>query len=240
MALYSFIHSLSTNFGTAIFEKVAKEIADGSFDYVEPQYEVKGEFSSGAQEAITEIMNGLSEGSRNPNHSCEIKQIRAACRVGRAARKKLRNVDIYLSKEKTRFLIDLKTAKPNIASFEKHKQDMLEWAAAILYQDPDADVRTRIAIPYNPYEPKRYNRWTMKGMLEIENQSQLMVGDEFWNFLAGGQDVYTDLLDCFEVVGCSMRDEIDVHFKELAKIDTREIQRSRMSQPSLQSGDSAN
>lgn len=27
MALYSFIHSLSTNFGTAIFEQMAKEIA---------------------------------------------------------------------------------------------------------------------------------------------------------------------------------------------------------------------
>ena len=239
MALYSFIHSLSTNFGTAIFEKVAEEIAHGIFDHVESQYEIKGEFSSGAQEAIMNIMNGLSDGSRNPNHSEEIVQIRAASRVGEVVKKKLRKVDIYLTEKKTRYLVDLKTAKPNIAGFEKHKQDMLEWAAAILHQDPEVDVRTKIAIPYNPYEPRSYNRWTMRGMLEIESQSQLMVGDEFWNFLAGGESVYLELLDCFERVGCSMRDEIDDHFRILEETDTRDSVRRVMHQPNLQSGDAA-
>ena len=240
MALYSFIHSLCTNFGTAIFEKVAKEIADGSFDHVEPQYKVSGELSSGAQEAITKIMNGLSEGSRNPNHLDEIEQIRASSRMGQEVKKKLRSVDIYLSDNRTKFLIDLKTAKPNISGFEKHKQDMLEWAAAILYKDPSSNVRTIIAIPYNPYEPKPYNRWTMRGMLEIENQSQLMVGDEFWNFLAGGQDVYTELLDCFESVGCRMREEIDDYFKMLEEDDTRHKRDPHVHQPNLKHIDSSN
>ena len=217
MALYSFLQSLNTTFGTSIYEKVAEGIATGEFERIELQHTIDGRFSSGAQAEIMGIMNGLTSGSRLPNHEEEIMQVHSKLEEGAEIEKKLRKADIFLSHGNLRFLIDLKTAKPNISGFEKHKQDMLEWAAAILHQDPKLDVRTIIAIPYNPYEPEPYSRWTLRGMLEIENQSQLMVGEEFWNFLAGGQDIYQDLLDCFENVGCRMREEIDDYFKELAK-----------------------
>lgn len=211
MALYSFIHSLSTNFGTAIFEQAAKAIADGVFDKVRLQHKIAGRFSSGAQKAITEIINGLSSGKREPNHAEEIAQISVQSQLGKSITKRLRSVDIYLTRGDSVFLLDLKTAKPNVGGFEKHKQDMLEWAAAVLYDNPDLNVRTVIAIPYNPYEPKPYTRWTLRGMLEIANQSQLMVGREFWDFLAG-REVYSDLLHCFENVGYCMRQEIDDYF----------------------------
>lgn len=42
-----------------------------------------------------------------------------------------------------------------------------------------------LAIPYNPYEPKPYERWTLKGMLDLKNE--LKVAEEFWDFL-GGKD----------------------------------------------------
>lgn len=216
MALYSFIHSLSTNFGTAIFEQVAKEIADGVFDKVSLQYKITGRFSSGMQKAITKIINELSSGKREPNHAEEIAQISAGTQLGEPITKRLRSVDIYLTRGDSVFLLDLKTAKPNVGGFEKHKQDMLEWAAAILYDNSDLDIRTMIAIPYNPYEPKPYTRWTLRDMLEITSQSQLMVGREFWNFLAG-KDVYLDLLHCFENVGYRMRQEIDDYFKRIGK-----------------------
>ncbi len=216
MALYSFLQSLNTTFGTSIYEKVAEGIAIGEFEEVSLQHTIQGRFSSGAQAEITAIMNGLTSG-RLPNHTEEIGQIRAKLKDGKEVTKKLRKADIFLSRGSMRFLIDLKTAKPNISGFEKHKQDMLEWAAAVLHQDPDLDVRTIIAIPYNPYEPNPYKRWTMRGMLDMENQSQLMVGEEFWNFLAGGKNIYQDLLDCFQNVGCQMREEIDDYFKELGE-----------------------
>ena len=66
-----------------------------------------------------------------------------------------------------------------------------------------------IAIPYNPYEPGPYRRWTMRGMLDLENE--LKVEDEFWDFLGGG-GAYEDLLNCFERVGIELRDEIDDYF----------------------------
>ena len=236
MALYSFIHSLSTNFGTAIFEQVAKEIATGNFDVVASQVGIVGQFVAsdqplnpargrranrgvvfrkGAQDAIAGIVAQLRAADVEPNHAAEIAQITERVQSGEEVIDKLLNVDIYLSKGNQVFLIDLKTAKPNVSSFEKYKEDMLRWAAAVLYRDANADVRTVIAIPYNPYHPAPYKRWTIRGMLEIENQQQLMVAQEFWNFLASGKEIYEDLLACFEYVGTRMRDEIDEYFDQL-------------------------
>ncbi len=64
-------------------------------------------------------------------------------------------------------------------------------------------------IPYNPYEPQAYNRWTMRGMLDLDNE--LKVADEFWDFV-GGSGAYPDLLDIFERVGIELRPEIDQYF----------------------------
>ncbi len=44
---------------------------------------------------------------------------------------------MFESNEGTCYLFDIKTAKPN------------------------AEINTFIAIPYNPYEPEPYTRWTM-------------------------------------------------------------------------------
>jgi len=83
--------------------------------------------------------------------------------------------------------------------------------AVYFYQNPRAKVKTLISIPYNPYEPKQYARWTMKGMLDLKDE--VMVADEFWNFLAG-PGTYQILLDCFERAGIEMRPEIDKYFSK--------------------------
>lgn len=46
-------------------------------------------------------------------------------------------------------------------------------------------------------------------MLDLNNE--LMVAEEFWDFL-GGEGVYSELLDCFEEVGIELRPEIDGYF----------------------------
>ena len=97
-------------------------------------------------------------------------------------------VDLFVeTKEGAQYLFDLKTAKPNIGDFQKHKRTLLEWAGVILSKDATANVHTLIAIPYNPYEPEPYQRWTMKGMLDLPNE--LKVANEFWDFL-GGEGTY--------------------------------------------------
>jgi len=115
-----------------------------------------------------------------------------------------------ISKDNQTFLFDIKTAKPNAGGFKEFKRTLLEWVATSLAADPTAKVNSIIAIPYNPYEPEPYNRWTMRGMLDLENE--LKVANEFWDFV-GGVGAYQNLLDCFERVGIELRNEIDEFFK---------------------------
>ncbi len=212
MALYSFIHSLSTSFGTKIFERVALQLAADRFTKVEQQKSVGKTISTGAQTVIAEIVTALRSGNIQPNASEAVKQIRLVARTGDPVQIRLPKVDIYLEEEGEIVLIELKTAKPNVDGFEKVKQNLLEWIAAIFYQDIGAQVTAFVGIPYNPDYPKPYARWTLRGMLEIENNKELKVADELWDFFAG-EPIYNALLDCFERVGIEMREEIDAYFK---------------------------
>lgn len=209
MALYSFIQSLNTTFGTSIFKPVAVALAKNRFKQAVAQYIVGNNIREGCQQSIQKIMNGLTVGN-NPNKQGEIEQLRKVADKGELNELRTVKADLFLeNKDGEIFLFDLKTAKPNISNFKDFKRTLLEWAAIILTQNSKAKVNTLIAIPYNPYEPQPYERWTLKGMLDLENE--LKVAEEFWDFL-GGQGAYEDLLDCFEQVGIEMREEIDKYF----------------------------
>jgi len=210
LALYQFIHSLNTNFGTTIFEPVAKALVINNFNSAESQQVAGLQISSEAHKVIQTIMDNLATAVANPNKPKEIEAIRKVCQSGEMKKVKLTKVDVKLiSKDGTIYLIDIKTAKPNAGGFKEFKRTLLEWVAAALASDPKLNIQTLIAIPYNPYEPQPYNRWTMRGMIDLDNE--LKVAKEFWDFL-GGEGAYEDLLDCFEKVGIEMRDEIDKYF----------------------------
>jgi type II restriction enzyme len=210
MALFSFIHSLNTNFGTSIFEPVAKVVASVNFQSALSQQVAGTKISSEAHNVIQNIMDNLATANSNPDKPAEMEAMRAVCQQGQMRNVKLTKVDIKLiAHDGTIYLFDLKTAKPNAGGFKEFKRTLLEWVAATLADSPSANVQTIIAIPYNPYDPQPYNRWTMRGMLDL--QSELRVAEEFWDFL-GGQGTYQQLLDIFEHVGIELRPEIDEYF----------------------------
>lgn len=210
LALYQFIHSLNTNFGTTIFEPVAKALAAENFQSAQSQQVAGLQISSEAHSVIQNIMDNLSTAVGNPNKLEEIEAIRKVCQSGQMRKVKLTKVDIELiAYDGTKFLFDLKTAKPNAGGFKEFKRTLLEWTAAALASNPNLNIQTLIAIPYNPYEPQPYNRWTMRGMIDLDNE--LKVAKEFWDFL-GNEGAYEDLLDSFEKVGIEMQDEIDNYF----------------------------
>jgi type II restriction enzyme len=215
MALFSFIHSLNTNFGTTIFEPVALALAKNKFRTAGSQTRVGEKISEGAHKVIQEIMDGLATADLSPDKPREIEAIRKVCQKGEMKKVKPTLVDVWLeNKSGELFLFDIKTAKPNAGGFKEFKRTLLEWVAVILAENPKAKINTFIAIPYNPYEPKDYNRWTMRGMLDLENE--LKVSHEFWDFI-GGKGAYDDLLNIFEKIGIELRPEIDDYFKRYNK-----------------------
>ena len=211
MALFSFIHSINTNFGTSIFEPVAVALASKNFKSAKA-HSVAGEYiSEAAQIEIQKMMDDLTTATSSPDKQSEIKTIRQVCQKGAMKKVKPTMVDIMLESTKDElYLIDLKTAKPNAGGFREFKRTLLEWVAVVLASNPKAEVNTLIAIPYNPYEPEPYNRWTIRGMLDLKYE--LKVAEEFWDFV-GGKGAYQDLLNCFERVGIELRPEIDKYFE---------------------------
>jgi len=215
MALYSFIQSLNTTFGTSIFEPVAETLASLRFPVAHKQFVVGDTISEHAQLEIQHIMNELTTGVKNPNKIEEIERIRKVANSGKINKLKTVKVDLFVQdKDGCVHLFDLKTAKPNISNFKDFKRTLLEWIAIYLLKNPKANINSYIAIPYNPYEPKPYERWTLKGMLDLDRE--LKVGEEFWDFL-GGQGAYNELLYCFERVGIELRPEIDEYFSKFKK-----------------------
>ncbi|WP_286005739.1 TdeIII family type II restriction endonuclease [Campylobacter avium] len=210
MALYSFIQSLNTNFGTSIFEPVAEELALQNFDVVKRQVEAGSIITKEDQRVIQDIMDSLESGNSKPCKADEMQKILAVAKSGEVSEIKPTKVDLFLQKDKNVYLIDIKTAKPNKGGFKEFKRTLLTWVASFAHNNPNIDIHTLIAIPYNPYEPKPYQRWTMAGMLDLD--SELKVASEFWDFL-GGNSSYEVLLEAFEEVGCEMRNEIDEYFK---------------------------
>ena len=154
LALYSFIHSLSTNFGTSMFEPVAIVLAKKNFKSAQSHVKAGEYISESAHKQIQKIMDDLSTAEASPNKSAEIEIIRKVCQSGKMSKVKLTEVDVLLTSHSGElFLFDIKTAKPNAGGFKEFKRTMLEWTAAVLATNPKAIVNTLIAIPYNPYEP---------------------------------------------------------------------------------------
>ncbi len=209
MILFSVVHSLNTTMGMSIYESIAVEIASGHFDVVECQKKLDGQFTESAHREISEIRNSLSHSDVEADHISELARLKKVCQTGKLVSKKLTKVDLYLEIQNNCFAIDIKTAKPNIDGFEKQKEKMLEWMASILYTNPKMNVRTITAIPYNPSHPAEYDRWTLRGVVDISENGQLLVAEDFWNFLAGGEDVYNPLLECFYRVGRNMEWEVN-------------------------------
>ena len=160
VAAYSFIHSLATTLGMSIYEQVAKIIAKPNFDTVETGYDVIGSISDKKNSVISKIMQELRNGTRKSDKTREIKEI---LKDNSTSGRKLKiRADLFLQKGSKEFYIEIKTAKPNIDVFNTSKQKLLEWVA--LRKKP---IITFLAIPYNPYHPEPYSRFTVQGMLQI-------------------------------------------------------------------------
>ena len=206
VAAYSFIHSLATMLGMSIYEKIAKIIASSNYDKVETGYDVTGEISNEENNIISKILQEIKNGTRRVNKEEEVKEI-LNCRPQKGRKIKIR-ADLFLKKGNEEYYIEIKTAKPNIDVFTKSKQKLLEWIAL-----RKKKVNTILAIPYNPYHPEPYSRFTMRGYLD---DKEIYVAEKFWELL-GDKGTYKEILDIFDEIGKELKQKIQDKIKEVAE-----------------------
>ena len=226
VALSSIVHSLSTMFGMAIYEQIAKQISlnSGKYQIVKNQYSIGHELYIGAQTEITEICNQVSVEAIQPDHYNEVRRIINALPTdleSEIIQKDVPKVDLILinSQDKIVHLFDLKTVKPNKQNFRSYKQMLLEWVVAyICHKRADEDwvaddwnIRASLAIPYNPNYPDPYNWWTSKGL----DENQIMVGEKFWNYIADDENAFSELINCFTRVSNRLRPLLESYLIEV-------------------------
>ena len=207
VASYSFIQSLLTTLGMSIYEEVAKIIAEPNFDVAKTGYDVEGEISNEENNVISKILQEIKNKTRKANKKTEITEI-LNCKSKNGRKIKVR-ADLFLKKINEEYYIEIKTAKPNIDVFAKSKEKLLQWIAL-----RKKKVNTILAIPYNPYYPEPYNRFTMQGYLDEDKD--LYVADKFWELL-GGKGTYNEILDIFDEVGKEFKEKIQKKIKEVAE-----------------------
>lgn len=184
-AIFSFIQSMNTVFGMSIWEPVAIILAQKEGGYIcERQYKLLGEIDEKTEKLIREIHHNLREGKILANKEEEIEKIRKSIKKGKLKLDPDSVVDLFLKIGDEENYFEITTAKPNMKEFSTLKLKLMRWIGLRLSQNKNAKIFTRIAIPYNPYHPQPYKRWTLKNLYDLEN-GEILVGEEFWNFVAG-------------------------------------------------------
>lgn len=211
-SMFSFIHSMNTTFGMSIWEQVAIILARGTGNSAERQYRLLGNIDLATEKLIGEIHYRLRKGELTANKNHEIEQIRKNIKRGESKTDPDSVVDLFVKIKDDENYFDITSAKPNMKEFVALKLKLLRWTGLRLSQERKIQVFTRLAIPYNPYHPEPYERWTLKGLFDLE-KGEILVGEEFWNFVAS-DNIYEELLDVFHEAGEELRDEIDKKFAE--------------------------
>lgn len=214
-AMFSFVQSMNTTFGMSIWEQIAVILGSGVNNYAERQHRLLGQVDAETEKFINEIHYKLRKGEIATNKNNEVEQIRSVIKKGEAKVDPDSIVDLFVKVKNTENYFDITSAKPNMKEFVALKLKLLRWTALRLSQDKNVKVFTRLAIPYNPYHPEPYERWTLKGLYDLES-GEILVGEEFWNFIAS-YNIYEELLDLFQKIGEELRDEIDKKFAEFRR-----------------------
>jgi hypothetical protein len=106
-------------------------------------------------------------------------------------------VDLYLKKNNTEYLFDLKSPQPNKGDFPRYTRQLLEWYAYKFAQNPSLQLEARIAFIFNPFEKSWYEEQKSKISTCLDINRDIYVENEFWDFCSGQENTWQALESLF-------------------------------------------
>lgn len=198
-----FERSFVTSLGQGIFEQVAKIIAEGTGANAINQHTEMVKLNTWQVEQIDKILKNQRSQKGNKKVA-GVKTIKEELEIIRSLdidRYEEINVlfDLYVERQDGRKeYYSLKTVKPNLDQTEKAKRDIL------IQMTADENAEAFFALPYNPagegeiyklVHPIPYK------LFDIERDSNVLIGKEFWNKIGKSENTYDELISIFEKVG---------------------------------------
>ncbi len=196
----SITHSLYTSFGMSIYEQIAVILAESQGLTAVRQHKIIGSVDDATALLIKEAC------SKNWDTPKTIAKIRKTVKQGKRNYHKDSTVDVFVTLSNgVELYVDITTVKPNLKEFRTMREKLLTWAALRLSIDKNAKIDARIGIPYNPYYPEPYARWTSS---ECDVQNDLLIQNDLWAAFAGS-DVFDSLVLIFTEIGEKYKENLN-------------------------------
>lgn len=201
----SLIGGLETSLGTTVWEPIAKLLAkENGFIIKEEGLLMPKPFLLNTDVAD---LKKLREDKQTKISMVEcVKQLRGKAKNINRANLSYekpppgKGIDLYLIKNGTEYVFDIKTNQINQGDGLKLNLQLLEWYAYKLTEDPDAQIEARIAFPFNPYKG---DWWEHNGSraYPLEKGKDAWVENEFWDFCSGQKNTWAEILNLFDELG---------------------------------------
>lgn len=187
------------------WDKVAREIAEATHGNGQHSYDVTGQLPVVTTQAIEGIVNSYRDRPRKlPDTDGELAAILPS--VSLAGPKETieeRDDAFYVDAAGVENHIEIKTPKPNYDQMKAAKRRILRVYAL----RAPKKVRAFVGFPYNPNGRFGPYGWPTTGIY-LDARRDMLVGEDFWNYVGASADTYAELLDCFYVVGRARRSEL--------------------------------
>ena len=199
-AIYSFGISISTWLGQnrkGGYEEIARILAETAGSKVITQYEIPFSITKSTENKIYDIYKSIRKGETKPTTKKLAKRIKSFAKQKKGIHED-RVVDVFIrDKEDNLYFIDISSPKSNMKESYALKLKLLNWLALGYANYKAKTINAFIGLPYNPYHPKPYDRFSTK---IFDRESDIFVQEKLWNTFAGF-DVYDDLIRIVEKVG---------------------------------------
>lgn len=185
--------SIVTKAGTRLYPALARAIASENYKDVSTNKRISGKSSSARINKINNIVDGLRNKKKTPNHAEELRSI---LDLEHGEEDELRVIaDLYIGDYKPGpFFAELKSPKPNIDICAETKAKILRFKVL----NEGANPQAFLAFPYNPYVTrKEYKWWATPTVMDMT--SEVLMGLEFWDAI-GGPGTFDEMLTIIETV----------------------------------------
>jgi hypothetical protein len=207
---HSLMHGLVTSLGTTLWEPIAKKIAKkNNFTILDTD-----DFNNNAPILESDINLAINEFHNNRlekkdkievliKNISEIIKNKDLTKVKRKKIKKGDGLDLWLKKENTEYMFEIKTVQINAGAGESFSLKLCKLIAhRLLRGDPPEKLKAAVVFPYNPYKVDFYQK--EKGKISpMIPKDDALAADDFWDILTEEKNSTKKILDAFKLAGKS-------------------------------------
>ncbi|MBK9250215.1 MAG: TdeIII family type II restriction endonuclease [Ignavibacteria bacterium] len=214
------IHGLKTSLGTEM-EKIAEIIANESWgkQNVSRKSNLVVSLPQNVFQKIDTILNGLSNVKYHPNYLKEKSEIIDAC-VNASnnfeTHKYEIDLQLYNPIENHHYYLEMKGPDPNTTEVPGAKKRLLALLAFGHINFKTTKVDSILGIYYNNMYPKPYKN--PKVLNYFDPAGDMMVHDDFWNFIGKNSSTFSELLQLFHDYGEKNKRKIWDGFSKLINL----------------------